>query len=313
MKLLFLGPKLSFDRINKELSQSIDLRFCTSNKEQIKKSICEADGLIDASMKNKIDKSIIDIATNLRVISTATTGYDHIDSEYAKNKGVKIFSIKEDKDLLKELTPAAELTWTLLLSVSRNIIAASNHVSSGRWNREMFPGVMLNGKNIGIVGCGRIGQWVSRYANAFGMNIYGYDPFFKKWPKEIIKTDLENLFKVSDFVTIHVHLSDDTKGLISKKLLKKAKHNLILINTSRGEIIDEDYLLECLKNKEILGAGLDVLNGEPKTSGHQLVNYSKNHDNLIITPQWCFSYDAVNIVCKRAVEKAVNFLSNRNE
>lgn len=311
MKLLFLGPKLSFDRINKELSQSIDLRFCTSNKEQIKKSICEADGLIDASMKNKIDKSIIDIATNLRVISTATTGYDHIDSEYAKNKGVKIFSIKEDKDLLKELTPAAELTWTLLLSVSRNIIAASNHVSSGRWNREMFPGVMLNGKNIGIVGCGRIGQWVSRYANAFGMNIYGYDPFLKKWPKEIIKTDLENLFKVSDFVTIHVHLSDDTKGLISKKLLKKAKHNLILINTSRGEIIDEDYLLECLKNKEILGAGLDVLNGEPKTSGHQLVNYSKNHDNLIITPH-CggFSYDAVNIVCKRAVEKAVNFLSN---
>ena len=78
-----------------------------SNKEQIKKSICEADGLIDASMKNKIDKSIIDIATNLRVISTATTGYDHIDSEYAKNKGVKIFSIKEDKDLLKN-TPAAQ-------------------------------------------------------------------------------------------------------------------------------------------------------------------------------------------------------------
>jgi len=119
-----------------------------------------------------------------------------------------------------------------------------------------------------------------------------------------------NLFKVSDFVTIHVHLSDDTKGLITKKLLKKAKHNLILINTSRGEIIDEDYLLECLKNKKILGAGLDVLNGEPKTSGHPLVNYSKNYNNLIITPH-CggFSYDAVNIVCKRAVEKAVNFLS----
>jgi len=310
MKIVFLGPLESFNSLRKKINNRFDLVFSKPDKNELSLKLDSADALIDASMKVALDDFLLR-SSKLRVISTATTGSDHIDFESAKKNNIKIFTLKDDKDILKNLTPAAELTWALLMALSRNLTSASKHVLDGKWNREEFPGIMLKGKTLGIVGCGRIGQWVSKYANSFGMQILGYDPFLDKWPNQIKKTKLNQLFRDSDFITIHVHLSTETEGMINKDLLSIVKPNCIIINTSRGGLIDEMELLAGLKSGKIAGAGLDVLKSEPDIKENPLVQYAKKNANLIITPH-CggFSLDAVNIVCQRAINKAINFLEN---
>ena len=141
----------------------------------------------------------------------------------------------EDMDLLRSLTPAAELSWALLLACARNLKGAFEHVRQGNWSRESFPGIMLNGKTLGIIGCGRIGNWMSKYALAFGMKVVGYDPYLDEFPEQIKKVGIEELFSNADFISIHVHLSTETEGLVSKSLLDNCKPNVIIINTSRGK------------------------------------------------------------------------------
>ena len=310
MKIIYLGPIEGFDNINSYVSKNIIVNNCPVDKNILINQIKDADGLIDASMKIAINEDILKKSKKLKVISTATTGSDHIDMVYAKSMGIKVFTLKEDKDLLQNLTPAAELSWALLMAVARKITAASKHVNSGLWNRDDFPGIMLKEKTLGLVGCGRLGQWMARYGNAFGMNVQGYDPFVKPWPKLIKKISLDQLFMTSDFISIHVHLTNETKGLISRDLIGIIKQGSILINTSRGKLIDELALLNALKSNQIAGAGLDVLDGEPYIKAHPLVEYSKNNSNLIITPH-CGGYspDAVKIVCQRAMEKAITYLN----
>jgi D-3-phosphoglycerate dehydrogenase len=216
----------------------------------------------------------------------------------------------EDKELLLNLTPAAELSWALLLACARMLPAAINHVKSGGWSREMFPGVMLKGKRIGIIGCGRIGTWMSRYARAFGMDIVGYDPLLDDFPPQIRPVSLEELVRTSDFITIHVPLNKDTKELLSEDLFAILKSESILINTSRGAVVDEKALLKALESGRLLAAGLDVLTDEPDIEKSPLFQYAQTHDNLVITPH-CggFSHDAVRIVCRRAAEKIVEYLN----
>jgi D-3-phosphoglycerate dehydrogenase len=216
----------------------------------------------------------------------------------------------EDKELLLNLTPAAELSWALLLACARMLPAAINHVKSGGWSREIFPGVMLKGKRIGIIGCGRIGMWMSRYARAFGMDIVGYDPLLNDFPPQIRPVSLEELVRTSDFITIHVPLNKDTKELLSEDLFAILKSESILINTSRGAVVDEKALLKALESGRLLAAGLDVLTDEPDIEKSPLFQYAQTHDNLVITPH-CggFSHDAVRIVCRRAAEKIVEYLN----
>jgi len=308
--VFYIGPECGFKAIQGSIPDHINVITSKPELKSVSKKIKYAHAFIDASMKIPINQKILRLAKKLQVISTATTGSDHIDMIYAKSIGIKVFTLKEDKDLLQNLTPAAELSWALLMAVARKITAASKHVNSGLWNRDDFPGIMLKEKTLGIVGCGRLGQWMARYGSAFGMNVQGYDPFVKPWPKSIKKISLDQLFMTSDFISIHVHLTNETKGLISSDLIGIIKKGAILINTSRGKIIDELALLNALKSNQIAGAGLDVLDGEPYIKAHPLVEYSINNSNLIITPH-CGGYspDAVKIVCQRAMEKVITYLN----
>ena len=164
--------------------------------------------------------------------------------------------------------------------------------------------MMLHGRQLGIVGCGRIGGWMARYARAFGMHVVGYDPVLQHWPEAIRPVTLHELVQTSDVVTVHVHLSEATRGLISADLFRRMKEGSIFLNTSRGAVADEAALLEALQSGRLAAAGLDVLEGEPDTANHPLVRYAQDHDNLLITPHvGGFSPDAVRIVCARAAEK----------
>jgi phosphoglycerate dehydrogenase-like enzyme len=308
-KILFLGPSEVFNQIESFFCKYDEFYLIHSEVSKIADDIVDAYGIIDASMKVKFDETLISKSKHLKAISCATTGSDHISLEALNSRQIELFTLREDKELLLNLTPAAELTWTLLLACARNIKGAINHVSKGLWFREDFPGIMLNGKTMGIIGCGRIGSWISKYASAFGMNVIGYDPYLEDFPNHIKNVDLVTLFTGSDFISIHVHLSTETEGLVNERLLSICKSNVIIINTSRGKIIDEEALLYALENKKVGAVGLDVLDGEPNIIGNKLFQYSLKNDNLIISPH-CggYSLEAVEKVCIRASEKIVNKL-----
>jgi D-3-phosphoglycerate dehydrogenase len=310
IKIIYLGAEVGATAAEEAASGRANIVRVPANAGDVGTEIKTCDALLDASMKVPITDAMVASAANLKIISCATTGSDHIERTELNRKGIPVRTLMEDKALLLNLTPAAELSWALLMACARMLPAAINHVKTGGWDREQFPGIMLNGKRIGIIGCGRIGTWMSRYAHAFGMDIVGFDPFIDKFPPRITPVSLEELARTSDFITLHVPLTDGTKKLFSEKHFAAVKTGAILINTSRGAVIDEQALLDALESKRIKAAGLDVLTAEPDIERSALFHYAQTHDNLILTPH-CggFSHDAVKIVCRRAAEKIVEHLN----
>lgn len=310
MKIIYIGSDVGFNALGDTLAGRAAAEHIEAVERSLSKALSEADALLDASMKVRITNGMIRNAKHLRIISCATTGADHIERDELERRSIPVRTLKEDRDLLQNLTPAAELSWALLMACARSLPAAFDHVKSGQWVREQFPGSMLHGKRLGIIGCGRIGGWMGKYATAFGMEVFGYDPYIDPLSKGFARISLEDLMSTCDFISIHVHLSEETKGLISKKYFNMIKPGAIFINTSRGSVIDEAALLECLQSGRLRGAGLDVLTGEPDIDNHPLVTYARTHDNLVITPH-CggFSPDAVTLVCARAAEKIMEELA----
>jgi len=309
MKVVYMGADVGF----RALVEALDGRAEAVHVEAVPKALSEAlrdaDGLLDASMGVRISDDMIEHAERLKIIACATTGSDHIDREVLDRRSIPVRTLKEDPDLLRNLTPAAEHSWALLMACARRLPAAFEHVRSGKWRRELFPGIMLRGKRIGIIGCGRIGTWMGRYAQAFGMSVAGCDPYVNPLPEGFMRLSLSELMEKSDFISIHVHLSQETEGMVSCELLERVKPGAVLINTSRGAVTDEHALLQALKTGRLGSAGLDVISGEPDTSHHPLILYARSHDNLIITPH-CggFSPDAVRLVCAHSAEKILSEL-----
>jgi len=235
-------------------------------------------------LAKKVDNTILKKFPNLTHIVTATTGLDHIDIDSVNTLGIKLVSLKNHLNFLKKIPSTAELTWALLMSLLRNIILANEDVKRGFWDRDKFIGNQLRGKKIGIIGLGRTGKFIARYAKAFRMNIYYYDPYIND--KVGIKVEkLEELLEICDIITIHVHLNNETKHLLNSKNLSKLKHNSIIINTSRGKIIDEFSLEQLFSNKIISGFASDVLYDEfSDIKQNPLWNLQNKGYNIIITP-----------------------------
>tara|TARA_Y100000389_G_C17466896_1_gene526481 strand:- start:1253 stop:2242 length:990 start_codon:yes stop_codon:yes gene_type:complete len=235
------------------------------------------------------NESILKLFPKLKIILTPTTGLNHLDIDYIKKKKIKLFSLKNNKKL-KYVTSTAEHTWALILAITRNLIQYHNDTSlKGNWDRKKYIDniFQLYGKTIGIVGFGRLGKMISIYAAAFGMKILIFD---KKVKKYRIKnySSLNKIFSQSDIVSINLSYDKTTHGIISKKILKKAKSNQILVNTSRGEIFDESALWSYLKSKKNRYAGLDVLVNDykwyKKIPSNNLKKLRKIKKKIILTP-----------------------------
>ena len=312
--VVYIGAPEGFAALEEVVSGHARIIHPKAETAALTTALADAHALLDASMRVPITGDLIAAAPELKIISCATTGADHIALDATSKRGIVLRTLKEDGDLIHNITPAAELSWTLLLACARKLTGAVAHTREGRWERELFPGIMLRGRQLGLVGCGRIGQWMSRYAEAFGVSAVGYDPYADPWPASIRSMDLEELFASSDFISVHVHLTDETRGLVSRSLLERVKPGAIFINTSRGAIADESAVLDLLTSGRLAAAGLDVLEGEPNVADHPLVAYARTHDNLLITPH-CggFSPDAVRLVCRRAAEKIAAHLGLNEE
>jgi len=295
IQLLYMGPPETLAIIQTHLP-TFDIRLALDDIT-VDEWLPTADVVLDAYMRVRFPASRLVTASLLKLFVTATTGADHIDAVTLTQRQIPLLTLRGQREVLKNITPAAEHSWLLLMACARHLRPALQDVLDGTWDRNRYPGTMLRGKTLGLIGCGRIGEWMSHYAAAFGMHCVGYDPYVDPWPATIEQTDLATVLREADFISVHVTLSAETHGLLGQREFDLIKPEAVLINTSRGEIVDQDALLAALVNGQIAAAGVDVLTGEPDITDHPLIHYARTHDNLLITPHiGGFSPDALRYV-----------------
>ena len=252
----------------------------TLSKEEIIERARDATALVTL-LSDNIDAEIINALPRLKIIANYAVGFNNIDIEAAKAKGV---IVTNTPDILTDAT--ADLAMALLLAAARRIVEADKFVRKGLfegWKPELFLGIELNGKTLGIIGLGRIGKAVAKRAQAFGMKVIYHNrrPLTSEEEKnlDVEYRSLEQLLKESDFVSLHVPLTSETYHLLSRNKLKLMKPSAVLINTSRGAVVDEEALIEFLQQGKIAAAGLDVYENEPE------VPYAlKELDNVVLLP-----------------------------
>lgn len=271
------------------------------NEEQLMEVIADYDAVVVRSA-TKITAAVIEKARRLKVIGRAGAGLDNIATDKAKQKGIAVVNTPDANSVA-----VAELTMSLVLSLSRHIPRADQSMKDGQWAKKELMGIGLTGKTLGIIGMGRIGSELAKRAQAFGMKVVAYqrsvDP--ERYEQMAVKpVSLEKLLKTADFVSLHVPKSNETNKLIGRKELSRMKSTAYLINTARGTAVDESALLEALESGVIAGAGLDVYAREPAVDS-QLAK----HPRVIATPHIAASTtDAQAAAATTVAEKIINVL-----
>ncbi len=251
----------------------------------VRREMAQADALW-TSLKVPISREMLPQGGPLKVILTNSTGTDHLDVEAIAERGIELISLKNDHEFLRNVTPTAELAMGLLLACARRFPECFAATREGGWPRHQLAGSQLSGKTLGIIGVGRLGTLVAGYAMPFRMRVFGYDPHVEAMLSGVEKCGLDQLLAESDFISIHVHLSEGTAGMIGRAELSRMKPGVILINTSRGGLIDEAALIEAMESGIVAAAGVDVIDGEwlEDKYNHPLIAYSRKNPRLLITP-----------------------------
>jgi D-3-phosphoglycerate dehydrogenase len=241
------------------------------------KALAEVDAVIVRSAA-KVPREALALTTRLKVIGRAGVGVDTIDVEAATEKGIAVLNAPAGNTI-----SAAELTMALMLSLARRVAAADRSMKAGAWDRAKLGGSELYGKTLGLVGAGRIGGEVAVRARAFGMRVLIHDPYLHADRAKALGAELAGLDEVlsqADVLSVHVPLTDQTTGLIGAAQLALLKPTAFVLNVARGEIIQEEALVEALRNKKIAGAGLDVYEVEPLPAEHPF----RTLENAVLTP-----------------------------
>ena len=308
-RVLCMADVVPFPEVLDPLREVADVKVFPPKREILLREIADCDGYL-ASLHVRAGAEVIAAAKKLRAIATPSTGLDHIDLDAAAARGIAVLCLKDDREFLDRITCTAELAWALLLACVRKLPAAFQAAREGRWARDEFRGHQLSGMTFGVLGYGRLGTIVAQYAKAFRMRVLACD--IKDLGAEgVEQVDRETLFRESDVVSIHVHLTPETKGLVGRRELALMKPGAILINTSRGAIVDEAALLEALESGKLGGAGVDVIHGEwsKKLKEHPLIRYARTHENLVITPHiGGVTFEAQATTIRYTAEKLRDFL-----
>jgi len=270
--------------ILRELGQ---VRFVDLNRQGLLEAVQETE-ILWIRLRNRIDTEILNVAPQLKVIVTPTTGLNHIDLESAQARGIRVLSLRGEIEFLRDVRATAEHTLALMLLLLRHIPAAMTHVRNDGWNRDLFKGHELYEKTVGIVGYGRLGQIVSRYLQALDVRVLVTDPHVDASCVQpgVQWVTLDQLLQEADIVTLHVNLLDETRNFFGHQQFDQMKHGASFINTARGELVDEDALLDALQSGKVNSAAVDVLCDEcaDGMADHPLVEYARTHENVMITP-----------------------------
>ncbi|HTJ01138.1 MAG TPA: phosphoglycerate dehydrogenase [Dongiaceae bacterium] len=229
--------------------------------------------------ETKVTQKVIEAAPKLRVVGRAGVGVDNVDVEAATQHGVVVMNTPGGNTVT-----TAELTFTMILSLARKVPQAVASMVAGRWDRKEFSGVELSGKTLGVLGMGRIGGEVAKRALAFGMKVVAYDPFLTEARAQALgvelATDLDAVYRVADFITVHMPVTDMTRGMLNAAAFAKMKPNVRIVNCARGEIIVDADLIAALDSGKVAAAGLDVFHEEPLAADHPF----RKHPGIILTP-----------------------------
>lgn len=252
----------------------------------LEEAVVDMDAMV-IRLNYKISRDLICQAPNLKFIISPTTGLDHIDERAAMLQGITLVSLKGETAFLESIPSTAEHTWGLILSLVRKIPFAYNQVVAGHWNRQAFRGNNLKGKKLGIIGLGRVGRQVLKYALAFGMDVTAYDPFLTHWPAQAGRAPkIEPLLQQCDIITLHIP-HHHNNNFLSRPLLEKVKKGAFLINTSRGSVWDEPAVAQLLVSRHLGGVATDVISQEQEPEQRKqnpLLQLAGRQNNLLITP-----------------------------
>ncbi len=269
LKLLFTKGKIFLDEESSKnevrnllLQNNINTILCNPNQQTY-----------------KIDKDLLR-GTNVNLINTCSTGMNHIDVEYCNKNNIKIYSLTKDMELINNLPSTSELAFGLMVSLLRKISEGKKHVSQYNWDYTQFMGRQIKDLNIGIIGYGRLGKMMFNYCKAFGANVYVYDPYVSH-----TFSNLEEIFTKCDVISLHVHVTDETKYMINKDLFGYINKDCYIVNTSRGEIVNELDIAVGLKLGIITGYATDVIENEfDDLTKSPIIDAMNSGENIIITP-----------------------------
>lgn len=229
--------------------------------------------------ETKVTRKVIEAAPKLRVVGRAGVGVDNVDVEAATERGVVVMNTPAGNTI-----STAELSFTMILSLARKVPQAYASMAGGKWDRKQFQGAELSGKTLGVLGLGRIGTEVAKRAIAFGMKVIGYDPFLTEARAKAIgitlAVDLDDVYRDADYITVHMPVTDQTKGMLNAAAFAKMKPKVCIVNCARGEIIVENDLIAALDSGKIGAAALDVFAIEPLPADHPF----RKHANITLTP-----------------------------
>lgn len=327
MKIIFFEiQKWEKDRLQSSFLEGL-LVEAPLSLENVKTDTFKDAEIVSTFINSSITKEVIDQLPNVKFISTRSTGYDHIDIEYCKSKGIKVVNVPEYGS-----NTVAEHTFALLLSLTRKIYESVNHSKNLNFEHNSIRGVDLYGKTIGIIGLGKIGVNVLRIAQGFGMKALVYN----RSQDEKLRTqygfeytDLNVLLSKSDVITFHLPLNEQTKHILNKENIVNCKKNSFLINTARGGLVQTEAIVMGLEKGILAGVGLDVIEEEKELGeeisilsseyrshqdlknliyGHILIN----HPKVLITPHNAFnSVEALERITSTTIDNIKKFMDNK--
>jgi phosphoglycerate dehydrogenase-like enzyme len=260
-------PNDSFRSIAKELID-VDLIFTNPNSSQF-----------------RLDEEFFLNCSSVKAVFTASTGTNHIDLEFAEKRSIEVYSLKEEYDLINQLSSTAELAFAFALISTRNLLPAIESVKEGDWDYRPFVGRQFAKLSIGIIGFGRLGKMFANYCTAFNAKVRIFDPYVKKVAPFEFVNELSDLLKKSDIISLHVHHTEETEGLVDTEFLLDCKPSVTLINTSRGEIVNEADLLRFLRANPGARYCTDVLANEILGRAHNpILKYLESSSQVVVTP-----------------------------
>ena len=250
--------------------------------------------------ETKVTRQVIEAASQLRVVGRAGVGVDNIDVEAATQRGVVVMNTPAGNTL-----STAELSFAMLLNLARKVPQAHASMAAGKWDRKQFQGTELAGKTLGVLGMGRIGTEVARRAIAFGMSVIGYDPFLNEARARSLGInlagDLDQVYRDADYLTVHMPVTDQTRGMLNSAAFAKMKPGVRIVNCARGEIIVEADLVAALDSGKVAAAALDVFITEPLPADHPF----RKQANLILTPHLGASSNEAQVKCGIEVAEVI--------
>ena len=288
-KLLIITPVKHIENFEKKINNNFNSTyFPFISRKKLKKIINKFDYLFTNPNMSKvfIDREIL-FKSKIKAICTASTGVNHIDINYLKKNKIKLISLTKEKSLIKKLSSTAELAFGMTLNSVRNIYLSSQSVKKGNWTYLPFIGRMMKNLNICTIGYGRLGKIYAKYCLNFGAKVFAFDPYIKIKNKRIkVIKNLQKELNRFDVISLNIHATKTNINFLNKNLLNCLKKNVIIINTSRGEVVNERHLLSFLKKNRDAQYSADVISGEQKNYQENIMfkKFKKKTNQILLTP-----------------------------